>query len=157
MKYFNECRTIEEAKALYNILAKKNHPDKGGDTATMQAINTEYAFACAHIAKGAGMTDAEANEEVRLSEEYRQIIEAIINLPNIEIELVGRWLWITGNTYPLRKQLKEINLSYSGPRKAWYYSPDEYKGRASNKTLEEIKTKYGSEKITRQNKSKVIK
>ena len=40
MKYFKDCKTIEEVKSLYKKLAMENHPDKGGDTATMQAINT---------------------------------------------------------------------------------------------------------------------
>lgn len=157
MKYFIECNTVEEVKALYKKLAKENHPDAGGDTATMQAINTEYAFACARIAKGAGLTDAEADEEIRLSEEYRHIIETIINLPGIVIELVGRWLWVSGNTFPVRKELKEVELTYHGQKKVWYYSPDDYKGRGTNKSLEEIKAKYGSEQITSQNRNKALK
>jgi len=156
MKYFNECNTLEEVKALYKKLAKENHPDAGGDTAIMQEINTEYAFATARIAKGAGMSDAEADEEIRLSEEYRQIIEAIINLPGIVIELVGRWLWVSGNTYPVRKALSEAELSYHGKKKVWFYNPDEYKRRGTNKSLDEIKAKYGSERITNHNKEKAL-
>jgi len=29
MKYFNECKTIDEVKARYKVLAKENHPDLG--------------------------------------------------------------------------------------------------------------------------------
>ncbi|MFY0256467.1 hypothetical protein ACDQ55_21235 [Chitinophaga sp. 30R24] len=105
MKYFNNCNTIEEVKTLYKKLAKENHPDMGGDTATMQEISTEYAFACVFIAKGAGLNDAEIDQELKLSEEYKAIIEKIISLPGIHIELVGNWIWITGNTKPVHKQL----------------------------------------------------
>jgi DnaJ-class molecular chaperone len=42
MIYFKDCTTIEEVKAHYKKLAKQYHPDMGGDTATMQAINREY-------------------------------------------------------------------------------------------------------------------
>jgi len=35
-------RNGEELKQTYRELCKKNHPDKGGKTATMQAINLEY-------------------------------------------------------------------------------------------------------------------
>jgi curved DNA-binding protein CbpA len=55
MKFFASCNTIEEVKCLYKQLAKDHHPDKGGDTATMQAINVEYAYACAYLVKNAGL------------------------------------------------------------------------------------------------------
>lgn len=42
MKYFTNCRTLDDLKKEYRRLAMKHHPDHGGDTATMQAINGEY-------------------------------------------------------------------------------------------------------------------
>jgi hypothetical protein len=42
------CRYIQ-VKQLYRTLAKENHPDKGGNTETMQLINSEYTLACAMI------------------------------------------------------------------------------------------------------------
>lgn len=42
MKYFAGCRTLDELKKEYRRFAMKHHPDHGGDTATMQAINAEY-------------------------------------------------------------------------------------------------------------------
>jgi DnaJ-class molecular chaperone len=40
--YFSKCSTVEEVKSLYRTLAKQHHPDLGGDTATMQEINSQY-------------------------------------------------------------------------------------------------------------------
>lgn len=42
MDYFINCETCAEADKLYKDLAKKHHPDKGGDTETMQQINADY-------------------------------------------------------------------------------------------------------------------
>ena len=42
MKYFNNPHTLEELKKQYKALALKYHPDCGGDTAIMQAVNAEY-------------------------------------------------------------------------------------------------------------------
>lgn len=42
MKYFTNCHTLDELKKEYRRLAMANHPDRGGDTAVMQAINAEY-------------------------------------------------------------------------------------------------------------------
>ena len=41
--YFVNCKNLDELKKAYKAAAMKNHPDKGGDTATMQAINAEYS------------------------------------------------------------------------------------------------------------------
>ena len=147
MIYFKECKTIEEVKATYKKLAKQYHPDLGGDTATMQAINREYAYACAHIAKGEGLSDEEADQQVKFSEQYRKVIEKIINLPGIVVELVGGWIWVTGNTFPIRKHLKEAGLFFAHKKIAWYFRSDEYKTRGGKKSLAEIKRKYGSETI----------
>lgn len=156
MKYFKDCKTIDEVKALYKKLAKEHHPDRGGDTATMQAVNTEYSYACAHISKAAGATDAEADEAVRISEEYRRVIEQVISLPNIIIELVGHWIWVTGSTYPVRKDLKAAGMFFAPKKGAWYYRSEEYRTRGGQKSLAEIKAKYGSETINSKKKNNIL-
>ncbi len=40
--YFDHIKSIDEIKARYKILAKRLHPDIGGDTTIMQEINREY-------------------------------------------------------------------------------------------------------------------
>ena len=42
MKYFTNCTTLEALKKEYRSLCMLHHPDRGGDTATMAAINEEY-------------------------------------------------------------------------------------------------------------------
>jgi len=157
MQYFKDCTTIEEVKATYKTLAKQHHPDCGGDTATMQAINTEYAFACAKILKGENLSAEDTDEQIRLSEEYRKVIEQIINLPGIIIEVVGHWIWVTGSTYPLRAQLKAAGLFFAPKKVAWYYRAEEYKTKGGKKTLDEIREKYGSEKINARYQSRVLR
>jgi hypothetical protein len=147
MKFFINCSTIEDVKGLYKKLALENHPDRGGDTSTMQAINAEYAYACAYVLKRGGFTDSETDSHIRMSEEYREVIEEIINLPDIIIEVVGHWIWVTGNTYPLRKELKSAGLYFASKKLAWYYRSDEFKTKGGKKTLDEIRNKYGSERV----------
>lgn len=156
MIYFKDCKTIEEVKAKYKVLAKQHHPDCGGDTATMQAINTEYAYACATVIKGENLTAEETEEEIRLSEEYRRVIEQIATLPGIAIEIVGNWIWVTGNTYPVKKQLKEAGLFFASKKVAWYYRAEEYRTKGGKKTLDEIREKYGSETVGRHRQPHVL-
>lgn len=42
MTHFNNVKSYEDLKAQYRALALANHPDAGGSTETMQAINAEY-------------------------------------------------------------------------------------------------------------------
>ena len=41
-KYFKNVKSFEDLKEQFRTLARKNHPDAGGDVKTMQAINAEY-------------------------------------------------------------------------------------------------------------------
>lgn len=157
MKFFSHCHTLEEVKAEYKKLALQHHPDRGGDTATMQAINSEYAFASARIIKGGNFSQEETEQEIRFSEEYRKVIEQIGHLESITIELVGLWIWVTGNTYPVRAELKKAGLFFASKKQAWYYRSEEYKAdRGSRKSLDEIRSKYGS-KIVYDNKAKALR
>ncbi|MES2418287.1 MAG: J domain-containing protein [Bacteroidota bacterium] len=146
MKWFNECGTIEQVKTAYKKLAKQYHPDLGGDTLTMQEINKEYAFASSKAIKGANLSDEETENEIQFSEEYRQAIEKIIHLEGIVIEVVGYWIWVTANTYPVRATLKDAGFMFASKKLAWYFRIGKYKvKKGGKKSLEEIRNKYGSE------------
>lgn len=148
MKYFNHCSTLEEVKDTYKKLAFEHHPDRGGDTATMQAINAEYAYASALLLKGANLSQNAAEREIKFSEEYRRIIEQIIHLPNIKIELIGLWIWVSGKTKPVHKELGAAGLFYAPKKKVWYYrSADLKERRGGRKTLDQIRAKYGSKEV----------
>ena len=42
MKYFANCKNLEELKKEFRRLAMIHHPDRGGDVEVMKAINNEY-------------------------------------------------------------------------------------------------------------------
>ncbi|WP_214226663.1 J domain-containing protein [Pedobacter sp. B4-66] len=148
MKFFKDCKTLDEVKALYKKLAFQYHPDQGGDTATMQAINSEYAFVSARLVKGANLSAEETEQEMKFSEEYRKVIEQIIHLPSIKIEAIGLWIWVTGETFPVRSELKAAGLFFASKKEAWYYRSEMYKvTRGGKKTLDQLRHKYGSETI----------
>lgn len=154
MKWFAACGTLDEVKALYKKLAKHYHPDLGGDTETMQTINKEYAFASAKAIKGNNLSDEETENEMRFSEEYREAIEKIIHLEGIIIELVGYWIWVTGNTFAVKTDLKNAGFLFASKKLAWYFRSGEYKvNKGGKKSLDEIRSKYGSE-ILKHNKNK---
>ena len=42
MTYFQNIHSLTDLKKEYRRLALEHHPDKGGDTAIMQQVNTEF-------------------------------------------------------------------------------------------------------------------
>lgn len=149
MKYFKDCKTVDEIKKTFKKLALEHHPDRGGNTATMQEINTEYAFAIANKLSGSEFEQ----EEIKISEDFQKIIDALINLEGLIIELVGNWLWISGDTKTHKEAIKSLKLMFwARKKKMWYYRPANHKGGRGNKTYEEIKQKYGSQTVSKGNK-----
>ena len=146
-RYFDHLRTLSEVKAEYKRLVKINHPDVGGDTATMQAINAQYAEAVKRIARdGEGRDRENAAKEIPL--EFVAALSKIIALDGIEIDLVGAWLWVTGETYKHRAALKAAGYKWACKKLAWYWHPEwAAVERGSRKSLDEIKDKYGSSRL----------
>jgi len=153
MRWFSECTTLDQVKAMYKQLAKKHHPDLGGDTLTMQEINKEYAFASAKAIKGANLSEEETEHQILSSEAYRKAIEAIIHLDGITIELVGWWIWVTGLTRPVKEVLKKAGFFFASKKLAWYFRTEDYKvKKGGKKSLDEIRAKYGSEVLNGSNR-----
>jgi hypothetical protein len=145
MKWFNNCQKLDELKATYKKLAKQYHPDLGGDTLLMQEINREFADATATIIRSGNLSDEQVENEISFSEEYRRAIEMIIHLEGITIEVVGTWIWVTGNTYAVKDMLKRAGYLFAPKKLAWYFRTGENKvTKSSKKSLDEIRSKYGS-------------
>lgn len=82
---------------------------------------------------------------------YRNLIEQLIKFDDITIDVVGCFIWITGNTYPIKEELKQLGFRFSKNKKSWYIAPEEYmKNRVNYKkkySMNEIKNKYGCTSI----------
>lgn len=157
MKWFQECSTLNDAKKRYYELVKQYHPDKGGDTATMQEINNAYTFVCAKLARGEQNATAEdINTSIEEAEAYREAINAVINLDGILIEIVGAWIWLTGETRQHKDTIKAAGYWYASKKQAWYFRTDEYKVRSKRHySLDQIRAKYGSKTINRKSYSSI--
>ena len=150
MKYFKDVHTQEELKAAYRKLAKQYHPDLNPDTDTtaiMKEINAEYEYLFARVGNtfrnSKGETYTKTTTET--AEDFINIINMIIRFKGIEIELIGSWLWVTGDTKPYKDTLKELGFKWASKKSAWCWHQDEWKRRRSNKSLAEIRMTYGSQ------------
>ena len=156
-RFFSECKCIEELKAEYKKLALIYHPDikRTGDLEIMQIINAEYdRLFCilkdVHAKKDGGSYQATGDWKTSESASaFRDIIDKLIKMQGIQIELCGSWLWMTGETMKYKEQLKELGCLWSANKKAWYYNGSARKTkRAHCKSMDEVRAKWGSEKIS---------
>ncbi|WP_163860371.1 molecular chaperone DnaJ [Paenibacillus elgii] len=159
MKFFHSVTSSEEAKKLYRKLAFENHPDRGGDTEIMQQINREYDDFMERLNRGqtfAGKQSAEFNQQAA-SEQYRTIINSLIDFDGLDIEIIGTWIWVTGNTYAARAKLKELGFKWSSQKRAWYWHEGEYhKAGNKNYSLDEIKRMHDVQTVKKSNRMEAL-
>jgi hypothetical protein len=115
----------------------------------MQEINNQYEKLSKKLINSNQFFTEERKEyEHQVSEELRQMIDKVILLPNIIIELIGSWLWITGNTFPVKDTLKSEGFKFSAYKAAWFWHSGEYIKRNGNLlSMEDLKDLWGYENI----------
>lgn len=151
--YFSKCRTAEECKRVYHELAKQFHPDGAqGSEHKMKELNRQYKIAWerlkdVHFSQSEGKTYTAERKTKETADEFIEIIETIARFDGIEIELCGTWLWLAGNTYQYKEELKAAGCRWSGSKKKWYWTKDEYIKTRHTLSESARRLKYGSEVI----------
>ena len=142
-------------KAAYRAACIKHHPDKGGDVEVMKLVNAAYDFLKKCETWWTGEQARAAKKETPLTETMQNMIDKLKNLQDIKIEIMGSWLWVSGNTFDFRKILKDLNMKFSGNKKSWYYHEDAYRKRSKKEfSMSDIRNLHGAEEIkTKQNRT----
>jgi hypothetical protein len=158
LKYFKGVSfqtPIETIKKTYLGLVKVNHPDMGGDVAVMATINAEWDFLKlhnfnVHVSKeGDVYTDEREERADSVTDRFVDIVEVLIHLDGILIEIIGSWLWVSGDTFPHKDAIKEAGGRWQKRKRAWYFAPEGFKPkrRAAVASLDEIRGAYGSKTV----------
>lgn len=163
MKYFKDISTLEDLRRQYKELLKKYHPDNAnGSTEATQDINAEYDRLFKVLKdKHESKSDTTADSTAHTGSSYnanmydwendrslREVLQKIINFDGIEITICGQWLWISGNTYSYKKELKEIGFKWASNKKQWYFHTDKYRKKSRKSlSMDDIRNYYGSTKV----------
>ena len=82
----------------------------------MKQINAEYEYLLPIADK---LEEEECKRENKkkttrhdINDGYREIIQSIIFLNGIKIEIMGSWIWVSGNTYQYYNLFKGINFKW---------------------------------------------
>jgi curved DNA-binding protein CbpA len=159
MNFFKSCIKLEDIRPLFKELALKFHPDRGGDTRTMQILNDEYHQALKSF-EGAKLFNHKTKEEYTYKYDYKseealasKINEVIgLKLDNIELEVIGSWLWIHKTSKEQAKLFNKDGLgcNFSGVHTAWFWHKgirSAFRGKRSGLNLDQIRGVFGSETI----------
>lgn len=164
---FEKITNFADLRKAYREAARKAHPDMGGSTEEMQKVNADFEAATKRIERTGERFDSNTNSTANAAQtgaenaqnaskttaadmaKYAEILQKLAGLDDIEIELVGSWLWVSGNTYARREQIKAAGLWWSSKHKAWYWHAPEDKCRRASKsdTFEDIKARHGAQTV----------
>lgn len=153
--YFEDCTTAEELKKEYRKLAQQYHPDLNEEDTTeiMQAINNEYEVMFEQLKNihtrvddnGEETTYTAKTSTTETAGEFINIISELVRCKGVIVELVGRWIWCSGNTFAYKEVFKTLNFTWSKSKKAWYWHKE---GESSFNhkpwSLDKIRNAYGS-------------
>ncbi len=144
--------TQEDVKKAYREASKKYHPDcnPSGDE-MMKLVNEANSV----------LEDARYPITVNSADNYdygseiNSALNAINNLQGLFIEVCGAWVWVGGETKVHKDLLKSQGFMFSGNKKMWYFRPKSkkhfFRGK-SEFSIDEIRNKYGSQKVESKNK-----
>lgn len=160
MAYFKNIFTLEELRKQYRDLLKKFHPDNpNGSTQATQEINAEYdklfeSLKNHHESATAGTTTStkttfdDLKFDFESDQKMREVLQQIINFEGINIEIVGCWIWLSGNTYQYKADLKDLGFKWAGQKKMWYFHTEAFRKRSKRKlTMDDIRSYYGSTEV----------
>lgn len=145
MKYIKNVETLEELKKVYKKLALKMHPDCGGNEEEMKVLHNEYQEVL--------------DQQEETPAEFKDILNILFTLKmqDVTVEIVGSFIWLTGNTKPYKDKFKELGFRYSPKKYAWYKAPKNYKKRSyKNYNMNDIRSMYGSKTIKKEEKKEKL-
>lgn len=115
----------------------------------MKVLNNEYDLLFQRLKGIHSTADGRTyHQETRETlNEFKDIINTVITL-NVTIDIVGRWIWISGNTYPHKDVLKKAGFRYASKKQMWYWHTQDDKSKNHRPmSYGQIKDLYGVDNI----------
>ena len=68
-----------------------------------------------------------------------------LRMTDVDIWIIGTWVWATGDTKPHRAGLKALKMRWHSKRVCWYWSPPGYRSRYNSRaSLADLADTYGA-------------
>ena len=100
---------------VYNIFHIKIHIPRRSDKLGFQTRKKSDCQKNKHESKQTSTDGAKADfnnykYDFEADEKLREVLQKIINFANINIEIVGCWIWVDGATYEYKDELKALGF-----------------------------------------------
>ena len=138
-----DCENLDDLKLRFRKLCIKLHPDHGGNKEDFIEMYNQYEMIL-KSGKFQFKSKYEQEHEYAFLEYLKPILAKIIHLDNIHVEIIGTWIWVSGDTFNRREYFKECGFMFSGGKKAWFYNGESKKSRTFKKySIEDLRDKWG--------------
>ncbi|EKN3891436.1 J domain-containing protein [Yersinia enterocolitica] len=137
----------QDIKTAYKKLALKYHPDRNPlGSELMKAVNTAFDFLMANIDKVNQFQSEDESAHYNYGEELEKVLNVLSGLAGVIYEVIGNWVWISGETREHKEALKEMGCKWAAKKKQWFYRPEEHRSRFNRKehSIDEIREMYGT-------------
>jgi DNA repair protein RadC len=148
--YFQGCTTLDEAKAQYKKWVFELHPD-----VSQRDSEEEFKAMQNQFENFKPETEKYKTEfENHKAADFMDIINDLLNIKHdIEIEICGSFIWISGDTRSAKDQIKAVRNEAFKPAQwhkkkyVWFFAPVDYRKFSTKEfDMDEIRGKYGSDK-----------
>lgn len=93
---------------------------------------------------------AKTQQKIELGEVEKNLLRKVkrAKLDGIKVEVIGTWLWVSGNTKDNAKRLKKWGFHYAPNKQMWYFHTGAYKRRGvTTSNIEDVKARYDYETL----------
>ena len=156
---------VTELRSAYRVLCMANHPDLNPTnpktTVNMQEINAEYQRLLSWK-NGEEYVDEQENvhtyyynqeHEEAIAEKLAEMLAE--HLPGCTIRLIGKWIWIEGETRHVKDTIKAHGFRWNNKRVAWSWKPYAGRTRFNSRAndLDDLESFYGGKKYAGKSQS----
>lgn len=136
---FFGCTSVDEVQLRYDELSRIfNDQDE-----MLQSLKTEYSV-LVNVLSQPKPVEVIKDETLTMSDIIKNLQEKI-KPEGIKLEIVGKYLWLSGATFAVRESLKQLGFRYSPDKKSWYWRAEADKSSNTNPMpFEMIREKYGA-------------
>jgi|DEB0MinimDraft_6_1074348.scaffolds.fasta_scaffold80935_2 curved DNA-binding protein CbpA len=144
---------IESLTKAYKKAIFKHHPDHGGTSEAFIELKNAYEYLMKELkypskkysSDSKQVEDIMANYSQELINKIMELIEKFATNDDININIIGDWIWLDGETKPHKEEIKSLGFKFSKNKVAWYWHNGNYRrfGGKKEYSMDEIAYRHG--------------